>query len=241
MPSHSVKPARRRYLPICLLSAVLAACWLYLLLPSRLHPVAPVAEPAPEPPDGAIDDAWELLLVNPWHALPEDYTVTLAELDSNHSVDARILEPLTQMLDNMRAAGLSPLVCSAYRTQAFQQELYDAKVAACLRDGLSQPAAEAEAAQWVAVPGTSEHQTGLAVDIVSLDQQVLDERQEDTPEQQWLMAHAHEYGFTLRYPTGDSGTTGFAYEPWHYRYVGDYAPEIYRSGLCLEAWLAEQE
>ena len=69
-------------------------------------------------------------------------------------------------------------------------------------------------------PGASEHQAGLAVDIVDTACQLLDEAQEDTPVQQWLMAHCAEYGFILRYPTGKSALTGVSYEPWHYRYVG---------------------
>ena len=91
---------------------------------------------------------------------------------------------------------------------------------------------------WVARPGTSEHQTGLAVDIVDQNYQLLDEKQENTPVQQWLMAHCTEYGFILRYPTGKSKITGIGYEPWHYRYVGsDAAREITDQGLCLEEYL----
>ena len=87
-------------------------------------------------------------------------------------------------------------------------------------------------------PGTSEHQAGLAVDIVSVDYQILDEGQEDTPLQQWLMEHCWEYGFILRYPPDKGEKTGIIYEPWHYRYVGrEYAQAIRQSGLCLEEFL----
>ena len=100
--------------------------------------------------------------------------------------------------------------------------------------------AEEAAAFWVAPPGASEHQTGLAVDIVDADYQELDEGQEATATQQWLMAHCAEYGFILRYPTNKSATTGIGYEPWHYRYLGrEVAPAVAQSGLCLEEWLAE--
>lgn len=95
-----------------------------------------------------------------------------------------------------------------------------------------------EAARWVAPPGTSEHQTGLALDIVSADYQLLDEKQAETPEQQWLMEHCWEYGFVLRYPTDKSAVTGIGYEPWHYRYVGkEAAREMVRRGVCLEEYL----
>ena len=90
----------------------------------------------------------------------------------------------------------------------------------------------------VALPGTSEHQTGLALDIVDAGYQELDEAQENTPVQQWLMRNSWRYGFILRYPTGKSNITGIIYEPWHYRYVGrDAARAIYESGLCLEEYL----
>lgn len=87
--------------------------------------------------------------------------------------------------------------------------------------------------------GPSEHQTGLALDIVSADYQLLDEQQAQTPEQQWLMAHCWEYGFVLRYPTDKCAVTGIGYEPWHYRYVGkEAAREMQQKGLCLEEYLA---
>ena len=95
-----------------------------------------------------------------------------------------------------------------------------------------------EAAKTVALPGTSEHQLGLAVDIVDRSNQNLDRTQETTAVQQWLMAHSWEYGFILRYPDEKSETTGIIYEPWHYRYVGkEAAEEIYRQGVCLEEYL----
>ena len=98
--------------------------------------------------------------------------------------------------------------------------------------------AEEQAARWVARPGTSEHETGLAVDIVDTDYQLLDEKQEQTPVQQWLMAHCAEYGFILRYSTEKSDCTGIGYEPWHYRYVGKKAArEITNQNITLEEYL----
>lgn len=95
-----------------------------------------------------------------------------------------------------------------------------------------------QAATEVAVPGTSEHQLGLAVDLVDASYQVLDEAQASTPAQQWLVAHCWEYGFILRYPAEKQDITGIIYEPWHYRYVGrDHAQAIRQSGQCLEEFL----
>ena len=90
----------------------------------------------------------------------------------------------------------------------------------------------------MAVPGTSEHQTGLAVDLDSASYQVLNRKQEQTKEQKWLMEHCWEYGFILRFPSDKSDVTGIGYEPWHYRYVGkETALAMRDSGLCLEEYL----
>lgn len=183
---------------------------------------------------------WRLLLVNPWNALPEDYEVELATLSNGLQVDARIYDDLNDMLTDCRAAGLEPIVCSAYRTQATQTRLYNNKVARVRASGVPEDQVEAEAARWVAKPGTSEHQTGLALDIVAASYQILDEKQEDTAEQQWLMENSWKYGFILRYPSEKSDITGIGYEPWHYRYVGKAAAaEIHRTGVCLEEYLGE--
>lgn len=107
-----------------------------------------------------------------------------------------------------------------------------------MAQGLSQTEAQKQAATEAAVPGTSEHQLGLAVDLVDASYQVLDEAQASTPAQQWLMAHCWEYGFILRYPAEKQDITGIIYEPWHYRYVGrDHAQAIRQSGQCLEEFL----
>jgi D-alanyl-D-alanine carboxypeptidase len=144
------------------------------------------------------------------------------------------------MLHDCRSAGYSPLVCSSYRTWEKQTTLFSNLLEKYRSQGLDEAAAYTAAAAEIAPPGTSEHQLGLALDIVSSAYQVLDENQADTPVQQWLMAHSWEYGFILRYPQDKSDFTGIIYEPWHYRYVGrEAAEEIHRSGLCLEEFLAQ--
>lgn len=135
----------------------------------------------------------------------------------------------------MRAYGLSPVICSAYRSWEKQNELFSNRVSSFISQGYSRTEAEKEAGKVVAVPGTSEHQTGLALDIVDINNQHLDESQEQTPVQQWLMENSWKYGFILRYPNDKSDITGIIYEPWHYRYVGKKAAkEIYEQGICLE-------
>lgn len=182
---------------------------------------------------------WQLTLANKEHPLPDDWEIETTTLSNGLAVDSRIYEALTNMLNDCKAAGLSPIVCSAYRTISRQTELFEAKINELMGDGLSYDEAYTAAASVVAVPGTSEHNLGLAVDICALDYQLLDDAQADTPEQKWLMEHCAEYGFILRYPQDKEDITGIIWEPWHYRYVGvEIAKEITESGLCLEEYLA---
>lgn len=181
---------------------------------------------------------WKLLLVNPWNKLPENYSVKLKRLANGLQVDERIYDDLNAMLTDCWKAGLHPVVCSAYRPLSTQTRLYNNKIARLRYAGYSYEAAVQEAGRWVAVPGTSEHQTGMALDLVSASYQMLNEKQENTAEQKWLMEHCWEYGFILRYPADKTEVTGIGYEPWHYRYVGkEAAAEMQKSGLCLEEYL----
>jgi len=181
---------------------------------------------------------WRLLLVNPWNPLPGDFSVELAHLKNGQAVDERCLSDLQAMMDDCRAAGLTPLICSAYRTQEEQEALYNDKIDRLIAAGCPEGEAPTEAARTVAVPGTSEHQLGLALDIVDEHNQNLDSSQDGTAVQQWLMENSWRYGFILRYPSGKSALTGIIYEPWHYRYVGaDAAKAIFDSGVCLEEYL----
>lgn len=205
----------------------------------RVSRAAPSGEDAvPSNPESD----WKLLLVNPWNKIPDDFTVNLTRFDNGQAVDERVYPDLQTMLDDARAKGLSPIVRSSYRTNEMQEDLYANKISRLRKQGYSQEDAETEAAKWVAVPGTSEHQLGLAVDIVAESYQALVRQQEDTAEQKWLMENAHRYGFVLRYPEEKSQITGIGYEPWHYRYVGrEAANQMYESGLCLEEYLAERD
>lgn len=210
-----------------------------------LEPAEVPEEVPAEMPEAAVEeDAWQLRLVSAAHPLPEDFEVPeLTKLKGGHAIDSRVYPALQQMMDDCRAAGLNPVICSSYRTHDKQEELFQKKVNTLRKQGYSQEEAETEAARWVARPGTSEHETGLAVDIVDKSYQLLDEKQEQTPVQQWLMAHCAEYGFILRYSVEKSDLTGIGYEPWHYRYVGvEAAKAITEQGLCLEEyWMGQTE
>ena len=200
---------------------------------------APSAElpPPVEKTDTAAGD-WRLTLVNPWNPLPDGYEVPLAQLKNGAYVDERCYPELQAMMDACRAEGLSPVICSAYRSQEKQEALYANQLDKQLALGLAEADARTEAGKVVAVPGTSEHQLGLAVDLVDLDNQNLNESQEKTAVQKWLLENSWKYGFILRYPNDKRELTGIIYEPWHYRYVGkDAAREIYETGVCLEEYL----
>ena len=165
-------------------------------------------KPDDQQSNGNQEIPWNLTLVNRWNPLPEGWTVDEVELSNGWTVDSRCYDALQQMMDACRAEGLHPVVCSAYRTQAVQQNIFDQMKQSLLDQGYSDADAETEAGRQVAVPGTSEHQLGLAVDIVDLDHQLLDESQEQTAVQQWLMTNSWRYGFILRYPTAKTETTG---------------------------------
>lgn len=180
----------------------------------------------------------QLMLVNPWHFVPEDYTVKLVSINDTHKVAEIAYQDFLDMMADCRAEGHVPMVCSSYRTHEYQEELYQNRIKRYVNAGYSEEKATELAGYSVAVPGTSEHQLGLALDIVDDDNWHLDETQADMPTQKWLMANSWRYGWILRYPSEKSEYTGIIYEPWHYRYVGKtVAKEIYESGLCLEEYL----
>ncbi len=200
--------------------------------PVESEPVAPIVDPIPR-------DEWYMELVNRDTALASTFTVTTANVDGV-PVDARIQEALQDMIDAGNATGLELYVHSGYRTYDRQKTNYDNQVNQQIAAGKTQEEAEAAAAQITAAPGTSEHNLGLGVDIMSESHNSYDTSYKDTDEAKWLAANAATYGFILRYPEGKESITGFAFEPWHYRYVGvDQAQKIVASGLTFEEYLAQ--
>ena len=185
--------------------------------------------------------AWYLMLVNQSHPMEDGYVPELANIDDSHQVDARVLEPLQNMLKAASDEGYSLYVCSAYRSVDRQKELFNESMIDYVNQGMTYYEAAIETAKSIAWPGESEHATGLAMDIVSSDYAGLDEKQGETDDQKWLMEHCYEYGFILRYPKDKSEDTGIIYEPWHYRYVGvEAALAIRDQGVTLEEYLNEE-
>lgn len=181
---------------------------------------------------------WHLILVNYQHPIPDDYSVLLIQLKNDQSVDERIYPELQDMMDAAKVDGIYPLISSSYRTTEMQETLYLEKVEEYKNKGYLNNKAEQLAQMWVALPGTSEHQIGLAVDIGVDHSQILNGSQSSSDVHQWLMANSYKYGFILRYPEGKTDITGVNYEPWHYRYVGkEVAKEITEKGICLEEYL----
>lgn len=194
-----------------------------------------------------------LLLVNASHPLPADYQPALAQVniayfcspDKDNRMDSRAVPFVEQMAAASRRAGASVVLVSGYRSHAYQKENFDRSVSRWVASGAAPAAASAIAAESIALPGTSEHETGLAVDVCSAGWFVhnsdLTAGFDQTAAFRWLSAHAAEYGFILRYPLDKTAVTGITYEPWHYRFVGTAnAEKIAQSGLCLEEYLAEK-
>lgn len=179
-----------------------------------------------------------LTLVNYKNKVPDDWTVDLVALNDQQSVDRRAYQDLQDMLNDAKKLDLNIIVCSSYRTYEKQKDLYTKKVGEYMKNGFSYNESQEAASMWVAKPNTSEHQMGLAVDLVSRSNQRLDSSQEKTVEQQWLIENCYRYGFILRYPSNKSDITKIGYEPWHYRYVGkEHAKKIMEQGICLEEYL----
>lgn len=140
-------------------------------------------------------------------------------------VDSAMAVPLEQMAAAAKNDGITLNLQSGYRSYNFQVNLYNLYVK---NDGQTQ--ADQESAR----PGYSEHQTGLAADLGGVTTPSCNVAQcfADTPEGEWLAAHAYQYGFVIRYPAGKQAITGYEYEPWHVRYVGtDLTQEMHKQGI----------
>lgn len=189
--------------------------------------------------------SWEMLLVNPWNAIPEGFDPELAVIDGkyagfdNAQFDARAIDQLHAMCAAAAEDGIKLVIISAYRTNDFQTFNFNRKVSRVMAADptLTREQAEEQAATVVARPGTSEHQVGLAVDFNSVESSF-----KNTKEYKWLEANCTDYGFILRYTAEKQDKTGIIPEPWHYRYVGvENAKAIKESGLCMEEFIEKHK
>ena len=176
--------------------------------------------------------AWNLILVDRDHYIPANYQVELTELSNGEKVDSRIYPELQQMFDDARAAGLALFVREGYRTTKEQQQIMDDRIKEYENQGCSKKEAKKKAEEYVAIPGTSEHQLGLSVDINADTSKCSSDAV-----YQWLDENAYKYGFVKRYPEDKTDITSINNEPWHYRYVGkDAARTMKQENLCLEEY-----
>lgn len=185
-----------------------------------------------EPTD---EEYWYLSIIGTKYPLPEKYVPSLSPIIEGSSItaDSRITEKYRQMYEAAKKDDCILTPYSGYHSYSLQESSYTRKVNFYLNQGLSQEEAESKAGISVLPAGCSEHNAGLAVDIVSASEDFAKAK-----EYQWLSDHAHEYGFILRYPADKVKITGVDYEPWHWRYVGEEAAKkMKEKNKCLEEYL----
>ena len=182
-------------------------------------------------------DSWEYMLVNQAHNCGV-YAPDVEQIEGTSSYfEIRAIDKLYALLDAAKEAGFDPHVYGGYRAYVIQADQYRAQVAKLVEKGYSQADAEREAAEVSFEPGTSEHQTGLCIDLVDRYTESLTDFQMDPAFEAWLNAHVAEFGFIMRYPENKISVTG-RFEPWHIRYVGEEAAKFMTEhGLALEEFV----
>lgn len=184
-------------------------------------------------------EKWNLLLVNQDYILPENFTVKTAEVKGGgQSLDYRVVPYYNDMITAAEADGISLIPVSGYRSRERQHNNFERKIKYYTDLGYGKAEATRIASEIVLMPGTSEHNAGLAMDFGTNGNYTLDENFAKTDAFKWLSEHAADYGFILRYESDTKHITKITYEPWHWRYVGvKAAKEIKASGVTLEEYL----
>lgn len=197
-------------------------------IPENQVPEEPEVKPKKEITD------WRLTLANYENILPEDFEIELANIDDTKQFDARAIEYLNKMMNDMRKSGIANVwVQSAYRSVERQKELYDNSVQKYLKQGKTQEEAEKLTEEYINKPGASDHNLGLAVDFNNVDNNF-----EDLKAFKWLKENAENYGFILRYPKDKEDITKIEYESWHWRFVGEeHAKKMNELNMCLEEYV----
>ena len=189
--------------------------------------------------EGILNDEL-FILVNENNKLEDDYvpsTLVESDIAFEEYIDCKQLDERTsnaakEMFNAALKENINLIAISGYRSYSVQQNLYNSRVEV---KGIE------KTRQYTAEPGASEHQTGLAIDIVCNDYPYLDEEFENTDAFKWLFNNCYKYGFILRYQKGKEDITGYNYEPWHFRYIGDVdiAKDIMERGICFEEFIYE--
>lgn len=193
-------------------------------------------------PDEATAENPALVLVNKQHPLKDELNFEKAEMQGV-TYNALMKQALTDFVSAAAEAGYPATIVSAYRSIAYQQTVIDTQVAQYLAQGDNEDEAMKKTLEYIQTPGASEHHTGLGVDIMANEywdaHHALNPEADETKAQQWLIQHAPDYGFVLRYPKSAEGheSTGIAYESWHFRYVGvENAKYMAKNNLTLEQY-----
>lgn len=197
-------------------------------------------------PTVSLND-WSLALVGPKNKIVSEIAQEdLGKLSNGYLVDKRIVSAYEELAEAAKVAGHPLVMVSAYRSVAYQEEIFNANVNTLMSQGHTKEEAIRITKLTFTEPGYSEHHTGLAVDVVDQDWyqnhtgELLNEGFGDTEGGKWLQAHAREYGFIIRYPKGKHAITQIDYEPWHLRYVGvEVATYIEEQELTFEEFLEE--
>ncbi|MBE6652342.1 MAG: D-alanyl-D-alanine carboxypeptidase family protein [Ruminococcaceae bacterium] len=197
----------------------------------------------------SVTDKSYLVLVNKQNSLnngyiPDSLATVPAELTlygKEVQLESTAALAAEALVCELRACGYTDItITSGYRSYEYQQILFNTYLGneMAAHPDWTQERCEAEVLSYSARPGESEHQTGLCMDLISTKNVVLDETFAQNPAYAWLIENAHHFGFILRYPADKTESTGYSYEPWHYRFVGvKAATEIHNKGISLEEYL----
>lgn len=180
-----------------------------------------------------------LILVNRFEPIPEGFKEKLCLSTFRGKLfEKQTLNALRDMLNDAQKSGQYIEVISGYRTGDYQQMLWEREISKLMKSGLDYESAVELTGRTLALPGCSEHETGLAADFAAKGEDDVDESFARSSQSIWLEKNAHRYGFILRYPRLKEHITGIDFEPWHYRYVGAESAAIIRqNGICLEEFL----
>lgn len=175
---------------------------------------------------------FNLVVINKDNPIPSNFDLELSSLLGSQ-VHAKAKDSLEKMINDAKNDGIKLYISSGYRSIERQTMLFNRKVNYFKNKGLSQAKAEIQAARIVAKPKTSEHHSGLAVDLNGVRDNFY-----KTKEYKWLMSNSYKYGFILRYPKDKTNITNVIYEPWHFRFVGvEHAQKMMSQNLCLEEYI----
>ena len=199
---------------------------------------------APQPnsvpkPEGQFDEEEIPILLRADRVLPPDYEVELASIGNGWQLQEDAAKAYLALEAAAAKDGVALSPVSAYRSHQKQTDNYNRALQQELSAGYSQEEAESRTQAFYAIPGTSEHEAGLAIDLNSLSQSF-----ESTETYRWLKDNCVRFGFILRYEKDTTYITGIAFEPWHYRYVGtNHAKAITDAGITLDeyVWMLEEE